>query len=671
MAEGAQGRSAREIDVAFFRTTFFWPLTLDLPPASNTDFWKDHPLRDFDIGKLVEEQLKAITKDTAVWQRLYDPLAHLGGDEADGLPEDGRRKVRADAYSEYVYFHDFVQHFLFRSQSREASTDRHEPYNLYRRRGIGCVRVVLKRDEYSRPERNVDLRFDLAVERILLYVFRIGVAVLVVEVASRSDGRVVALDGTPEGTPRQITLADVQDFNDCTRRAYAPFFYDGEHLPALVPAAVSWLSTGGAIACPDRTPAATIENLWSAQGGARFVEPFPHWVAILPRDWTRGATGGKDLAWRHVIDERMPILSTISVSPPHDEDWLPFDGRRMDEDYEAIKRGDWIRLCFVDAAGDALLPYDEKFLVGFEKDHCYDRFQDAPIGREDSPLKRSRTRYLVSSYSLVAVGCGWFFDTFARIHMRRHYYQMFLIAHLELAALLSLSSRITRAVADWEQEHAKDRDDAERNLSKRLQNVEHDFLQFLHRFRFTGVSNQLQAAEMFDLLRDRMRLKPIFQDLKDEITTATEFLSTRAAERQAAAAHEQAKAAARQAEAANLLATLAALGLVVGLPMAFFGMNVLTSADIVNSFPWLDPKPPQGASPGLPDARGTWRLLAHHLAVFLGFVAAFTFIAWWLVRGKALQPPKGEDNFGTLGRLLLQISKVLLVVLVILVLGGL
>jgi hypothetical protein len=56
-------------------------------------------------------------------------------------------------------------------------------------------------------------------------------------------------------------------------------------------------------------------------------------------------------------------------------------------------------------------------------------------------------------------------------------------------------------------------------------------LHYIHRFRFTGVSNQMQPQEMFAQLRNVMRLGEIFDDLKDELTTATNFLSLRSAQR--------------------------------------------------------------------------------------------------------------------------------------------
>ena len=59
--------------------------------------------------------------------------------------------------------------------------------------------------------------------------------------------------------------------------------------------------------------------------------------------------------------------------------------------------------------------------------------------------------FTASGYAFVAFGSGWFFDNvIAAVHMRRHYFQLGLLAHLELASLLSFSSRISRVVAEYD-----------------------------------------------------------------------------------------------------------------------------------------------------------------------------------------------------------------------------
>ena len=65
---------------------------------------------------------------------------------------------------------------------------------------------------------------------------------------------------------------------------------------------------------------------------------------------------------------------------------------------------------------------------------------------------------------------------------------MGLLAHFELATLLAFSTRISRAVA-----HYEPRSVSAEEFEGWMQAIEDKFLQFVHRFRFTGVSNHLQG----------------------------------------------------------------------------------------------------------------------------------------------------------------------------------
>jgi hypothetical protein len=102
---------------------------------------------------------------------------------------------------------------------------------------------------------------------------------------------------------------------------------------------------------------------------------------------------------------------------------------------------------------------------------------------------------------------------------------------------------------------------------ERILKVQHDFLEFVHLFRFTGVSNQLQAKEMFDLWRKHLRLKDLFIDLKEELSSATDYLF--------------AKESSEQTEAAMRLNVIAVAGVVLGLAFAFLGMNVLVGSELL------------------------------------------------------------------------------------------
>src|SRR5579862_8844707 len=233
----------------------------------------------------------------------------------------------------------------------------------------------------------------------------------------------------------------------------------------------------------------------------------------------------------------MPTIATVSVCGK-DENPRYF--------YDRTRSGDLIRLCFADQFDSSTFPYDPEFLANFNTEHVYGRFRDRG------------TLFLASGYAFVAYGvAGAFFENNIATHMRRHYFQMGLLAHFELASLLSFSSRISRAV-----EH---HDDADPTIFEdRMQAIEDEFLQFVHRFRFTGVSNHTQAHDLFELWRRHLRLDTVFEDLYTEITSATRYLGNRANSRSA-----------RMAERLSIIATF---GVIFGLAFSFLGMNVLFDA---------------------------------------------------------------------------------------------
>jgi hypothetical protein len=575
------------IPVKGFSTTLFWPLILDSACEPG------------ERAKVVQRQIRCLLRDRA-WQSVDDLLHHIGPPRAADANVDDIRH----SYAELTYFHEFVQHFLF---SRRGATG---PLKLFRRTDIPRVDVVFTLESQT-------IVYGMAIERMNLYVLdSLGVALLTLSLrselgdsgtASLRFGGTDAADGAVHGNfdklaTRPLMLADVQRFNDGFRRAHAPFLViDKPHrlVPPVrdgyVPRAVRWHGTSSTDLLPQTgaSESATVARELRRGTGPRSVPPFAHFAGLL-KGWRIAPRGAEGDTWRHMADDRLHLLSRIT---------LPDQAA-----YAAISDGDWARLCFVDAPGNDPWPYASTFLCAEQDRHYYDRFHYDPGESSHSP-----SRYLVCGYALLAVGCGWFFEEHVTEHMHRHYYQLMLLAQIERVALLAISGQISRAV----RRHESDGGSALEKLARfeaRLQATEQDFLQFVHRFRFTGVSDQMQPTEMFAMLRRNMHLPELYADIKDELTTATDFLAMQNQQRQTASA--------------TRLSVVATFGVILGLAFALLGINILNAEDVRDLLGLVT----EGAAGGA-DAAAALGILA--LTVGLSFLLGLAVAKLAIPRGLA------------------------------------
>jgi hypothetical protein len=417
--------------------------------------------------------------------------------------------------------------------------------------------------------------FTFKVRRCNLYLFHSGVVVLAVEFDSGADPVI-----SSGGNSIPLNLRDVQEFTEKTRRCYPPYFKG--QAAQQVPTSVRWLGPnnsliGGSDGFDASKPgalASEYERIRLASSPETRTAPvFQHWIDLLnPLALAGYSSGAKGPIWRQTVDERIPTMSYVSLTgsgrahydlPKQNPDQSEKSYRAM-QDLRVVRRGDWIRLCYADAPGENPLPYNPVFLRDFERTACYDR-------HFPSEATESATRFMFAGHHAIAVGAGGFFDDTLIHHFCRHYFQMGLILHMEFASLLAVSSRISGAVR---QLHKKLTDKSDRNdapayarFSRSMIGIEQGFLEALHLFRFTGLSNQIQPREMYEAWRKTLGMDEMFSDLKDELDAATQFLLS--------------QQQLRRADAANNLATIAAIGVVLGLAFSFLGMNVVMSGDTI------------------------------------------------------------------------------------------
>jgi len=518
---------ASDIPVNFLRQTLIWPLALhppnDLPPNG--------------IPGIVLDAARKIDQDEK-WHWVKDPREHLPppvGANGTAPAAHDLDRWRHDTYAEAVYFHEFVQSFLFHPRVDLGKGDalKRNAFHLFRRTDIARAAITLHGGETTLYAK---------VERINLYLFRTGVAVLALE---------ILVEAAPT-----LHLDKVQALLDQFRRVYVPYLHKGEP-PDLNVTSVIWLDPEGKQLCESIVGAQLARHVDGVLNPktSPIAPILTHWRHLLPETLAPDRPGSThESFWRQVVDERIPFLATVSVTGPAQDPGMYYHG---------TTDADLVRLCFADGPGNGM-PYDAEFLRNVPAEHFYDRYNSWG------------TRFLIAGYAFVAYGAGKTFDTVIATYMRRHYYQIGLLAHFEMASLLAFSSRVSRVVRETDAS-------ATAEFEQRMHAIEDDFLQFIHRFHFTGVSNHLQARELTEIWHERLGIPALMKDLHEEMESATHYLFGRAAARNADAGIRHAEVATRNSEIATSLSVIAAFGVVGALAFGLLGMNVVLNEQMMKT----------------------------------------------------------------------------------------
>ena len=370
---------AADIAVKGFRQIFHWPLSLLEPEGSKPR---------------IERLAASVGK---VWTaRQPDP-----------------------PYEEVVYFHDFVQDFLYEN-SDNGSPD----HWRFKRDDIRTLNLEVAGRES---------RFE--VERLWLDLFSFGVAIVTLELRSLEP----------------LDLARTQTLIDHARRAFPGYWKDGQ--PGLCPSRAT-LNADTEDACLLVPEAEAELKAWRPGAKKRLIPRMFPWWRELARPLRLLGEPGDGPEWRHVLDERIPVMSWVALETPA--------GLSDREALLRVSRGDWFRLAGADQAGQSSSPYNCSFLETQAPTLFYDRFM--PDETSDGTVRQA-----FAGYHHVLVGTGWFFENLVVNHFACHYRQMNFIAQLEFATLLTFSRRVTDLVRS-----RLDRSD----FARALQTIRGDFLDF-------------------------------------------------------------------------------------------------------------------------------------------------------------------------------------------------
>lgn len=531
--------------VQVFDHTLMWPVLLH-----DT---RDSSQRPAQSGSAKLEEWSTQITSTKVWKQV-----DMTGDEDYRQP-----------YEEVVYFHPFARKFLY-DRPKDADPDDHEfdeGVRLFERNDIVGVKTVISRDN-PRPE----FTLTLAVAKVQLFLFDTFVAVAVIRLTN-ANGKVEKKDeaGRPievltefDAALREqlhpddqrnlgaIDLDAVLAFQEVFRRCYPPFWKtsdktDSSAEPGVSPKSVVWLMRNPSRAEPESLESDypdqpkfrnfVAENVQSpvARHFQMVMEPLipfrsRHRSVVSPRDGTI-----RWLAYRQILDERIPVMSYIAVDDP----------LRLTE-------ADFFRLAFCDSPGadPGLFPYSihSPDVKTFPGDFVYDRFwgpryrfeeqaftnvsrTNEEMIRDLDRLKKFQTqyttRYLCSGFAFVSVGSVTDDDyrIFVRAHMKRHYFKLGLIAHFGRASLLAFDDRLAYAVQHRSSGDSWiNIDSAEKTFRKHLKRIEDEFVTFRTRYWFSEVSNHMQAREIFDWWGRHLEVDTLFLQVKGKIHTVNEVL---------------------------------------------------------------------------------------------------------------------------------------------------
>ena len=523
-------RPANQIAVAQFSLILQWPLVLDANEVGNGGFLSH--------SDAIRHELQCTAKSLANngWVPVdgldmlnTEPAANLSDEERDGLS----KKQTTQGYQEYVYFHDFLQRILY---------PKAEDKNV----GVS----IWSNSEYSRLAVNLPVENSLPdclcfnIRRRTIHLYDFGCAMFTLELEH---------DGT------HLTLDRVQRALDYMRRSYAPFYNGPNAGRSPIDVILDRKKDWGPIHYRLKNRDLFLRTWQAAPDGERkFCDApvYAHWQDLIAPLKLRHDHG----PWRDPSDERIPINSYIRLL-----DLVPKTEQAV---LSCIHESDWIRIADAEEPGAQINPAMEypynsesarnKFAATF-----YDRFLP------DCASDVTASRHIITSRHYSVVGVGDFAEYLLHDHFRRHYTQMSLIARLEQTALLAVSSRLTAVVhrfnTGFASNHSVTRSKARSEFEANVLDIQDQFLSFLHRFRFTGVTSQVQGEEMFAMWRNALGLDVLFKEVSDELDAAISSVRARQQGREVVHSRE--------------LSILAAVAAVVAIFIGWLGANPFVGAD--------------------------------------------------------------------------------------------
>jgi hypothetical protein len=420
-------------------------------------------------------------------------------------------------YNEFVTFLPHVQRFFYGEGFARGKGSWHSesPVRVFRRRDIAQARVIYRREE-------APLTFD--VGHVELYFFYdIDVVLLAVEFFADD-----------------LTLDEVQHTLYRFGRAY-PLDWEVDGTGSHCVDKVEWLSADGRVLSSSDYEAEQKYLAFVSQYRSPCIAA--HWEFLLKPLALHYSGEPGHIRYRQIEFHRMPLMAYIALDDP-----------------KVLTRADFIRMGLAAAPGEpGVLPYSERYLLRFERRHCYDRYWSTDTPGLD-------TRFVCSGPILLAVGsarnAGFVEPETGVLGQFRHqYFLLFLIAHFHRAALLMLSDRLVIALNKLDIHNA----DSVRQFKRFIRQTFEIFLRFTHRYWFHDVSDQTQAREIFHMCAENLATEDLYNEVREEILDMGSYLDSDTLR--------------RQSNSMLRLTVSTIFGMMATVTSGFLGMNLIAEAD--------------------------------------------------------------------------------------------
>ena len=447
--------------------------------------------------------LQEITKalQEAAWEKREFKI------EAEEASE-GKRNLR---YSEYFYFHGFVQKALYYTGDEDHVMEFFE-----RPIGKNAKFIVSLKDG---PE------YELKLNKLSLHIFDTGVGILSIELFN----------------DKYSSIDDVLKINDYGKRIY-PQYLDEEK--GIEGTKESFLADSITLDLDiDNTP--KIEErfpLDEFRKGHRNVAKYIRKLLGNKFKIHSQDNAGKALyEYRPTIDDRMYAICWYGS-----DKWSNILKQKDDTGSYCYEKSDmWYRFMYHD--GGFLTCQHPTMMHKLIKRSTYQRWADYGAF------------YGITRYSLTSItDTGDFAYKTIRQHMRRQYAQIARLLLAQRASILKFSAEVTKISTEIRKAIRK-REGLEK-IRERVEDLHARYIHFVNSLWFTEVTPQEQGIEMYTQAVEVMRLKTEIEDLKTEIKELYEYIGL-SYDRQSNAQ-------------VNTLTILGAVFLPLMVLTGFFGMNL-------------------------------------------------------------------------------------------------